>query len=168
MPELIAADFTSGWAYVRHDTELYLVRPPYGSEPPCPVAADAVAKAIAFHGIRPARGGFDGWDSVYAHLRERVAWERGDPPELGDDLRSALIADAPDEILTEYLDGLEGQLSRGDRRAAERLLPLISATGRARENSSVTARCRKLTLALRGRAADMPTRPRDLYSRAAA
>lgn len=120
MLELLALAAEDGWAYVRHNENVQLVRPPYSRNSSTTVSPDCVATAVARFGfaIPPVeQRRFPDWQALIAFLNAEVVHarsDRGQPLPAGD-VGQELLAFAPPETLRQFLDRVESELLPANR-----------------------------------------------------
>lgn len=114
MIDLLATAPDDGWAFVRHNGKIQLVRPPYQRWSLVDVDESVVEKAVKDHGFTAEKEGmiFSGWDQLIAHLKQQVVATR---KEQGHRVPQAatirgLIHKAPRRVLAQYLEKVESEL----------------------------------------------------------
>ncbi|MBT3266125.1 hypothetical protein HN371_03175 [Candidatus Poribacteria bacterium] len=112
MLEVLALAPADGWAYVRRDGVLLLVRPPYHNDTSLPVDESAVEAAVTKHGFVAADGEFADWPELIAHLRVLVAEAHPDLPSA-EEIGQAYWEVADEEDLGHALDHVEQELLPG-------------------------------------------------------
>jgi hypothetical protein len=130
MIELIALSRTDGWAFVRIEGDVILIKPPYGRRHVSHASESLVEKAVIGHGFAMVHRSYDDWPSLISFLRGEIEHARAElkiamPDE---EMMRELLADASDEILDRFLDRVEKELlPAGERDAAlQALTTLIS------------------------------------------
>jgi hypothetical protein len=130
MIELLAYTTEDGWAYVRTDRGIFLVRPPYARSAMTQGNEYAVEKAITMHGFIGSKEEFDDWRAVTAFLNDQVVAYRNAQaqiiPQPGD-AGKELLEFAPPEVLQRFLERLRDEwLSVGRwQEAQDLLLPIL-------------------------------------------
>lgn len=126
MHEILAVASEDGWAYVRTDNLIKLIRPPYSPSTTQNVTKSEVEKAILTQGFEapvPNRQ-FTDWSSLIGFLRDQIVAARaqwGRPlPNAG--IGEAALALAPPDILVSFLDRVERELLPGELDHAQKLL----------------------------------------------
>ncbi len=136
MLEILAASLRDGWAFVREEKRVRLVRPPYRTAQCAEVSQETVQKAILTHGFTPLDKSFDAWPSLIKYLEDQLVETRkaAGYPEVDLEKVRNLVGKAPNKVLQDYLHRVEKEfLPNGEFNAAESLLAqmLRSASVRA-------------------------------------
>jgi hypothetical protein len=129
MLELVAAALEDGWALVRKDEQLMLLRPPYRQSNVAYVSEDTVDKAVELHGFQSIRRSYDEWENLIGYLRhELTKAHRARFGAISDaELQQELLRDAPRSVLEEYLRRTELELlPNREWRAAVDLLTVMT------------------------------------------
>jgi hypothetical protein len=143
MLELVAISREDGWAYVRTDTGIRLVRPPYAQWSTTPVSEAAVEPAILNHGFTSVQRQFSQWKEVIEYLNGEICAARDATgqqlPENG--LGEQMLAFAPDDILMGFLERVDRELlPNGEWRSAEKILMAMLKLERIRQNMELGER----------------------------
>ena len=109
MLELIAVAPEDGWAFVRKDDRVWLIKPPYTVNAKIEVSGRAVDKALSDHGFHAAEGTFDGWRKLVIFLEQQVVANSPEPLPTADKVRR-LLRHAPAKVVEMYLDRIESEL----------------------------------------------------------
>ncbi|MBN2207944.1 MAG: hypothetical protein JW759_01420 [Candidatus Coatesbacteria bacterium] len=112
MLELLAIAAEDGWAYVRNETGIYLVRPPYAKSTRQFTDMHTVDKAVVGYGFTGMRKEFPGWEELIAFLREQIdASLKARGMELArSGLGEEMLRLAPPDVLARFLDRVENEL----------------------------------------------------------
>lgn len=113
MFELLAAAFEDGWAFVKCEREILLVRPPYHrSQGISKVPESTIEKAVHAYGFTVTKKSFPDWPSLIAFLRERLVETRRAHGRATPQTETILelVDYAPRDILENYLDRIESEL----------------------------------------------------------
>jgi hypothetical protein len=111
MIELLALAPEDGWAFVRSDGRIRLLRPPFGKRVHPEVAESEVARAVAVEGFEAADSRFEDWPSIFAYLEERFLASRPEPRgEVTPEVVERILSHAPPEALEGYLDRVDREL----------------------------------------------------------
>jgi hypothetical protein len=118
MLELLAMALEDGWAYVRSDDEIRLVRPPYTRRSSWIVSREAVNDALSRQGfVRPPaeRREFAGWRELIAFLEEQIVAARriAGAAALEDGIGEQLLDFAPPEVLRRFVERVRVELIPG-------------------------------------------------------
>lgn len=112
MLELLAVSFTDGWAFVRKDDRLLLLRPPYRTSNLLVVDESVLKRSIAEYGFEAASQEFDDWPALLALMRNELS--RVHSSLLGNMTEAAVMAellrDATQTVIEEYLDRIRTDL----------------------------------------------------------
>jgi hypothetical protein len=112
MLKLLASAPGDGWAFIKKDQRVVVIRPPYQQWTLTAVPEGTVEKALQHHGFVAQDRTFADWDSLIAHLREQFLAVRRDQglkvPDT-EELRSILHL-APAYLLAAFLDRVEMEL----------------------------------------------------------
>jgi hypothetical protein len=111
MIELLALAPEDGWAFVRSDGRIRLLRPPYGKRVHPEVAESEVARAVAVEGFEAADARFEDWTSIFAYLEKRFLASRPEPRrEVTPEVVERILRHAPPDALEGFLDRIEREL----------------------------------------------------------
>ena len=112
MLELLAIAEEEGWAYVRQQGHIYLVRPPYVKSALRLVDEDVVEKAVGIHGFTALRRPFGDWRELISFLNQQIVDTRkARGKELAESgLGGRLLKFAPPEVLSRFLDRIKKEL----------------------------------------------------------
>lgn len=133
MIELLAIAAEDGWAFLRRDGQVLVVRPPYRRHSLSEVSQATVEKAVSAHGFQVAQGTFDDWRSLVTFLREQIVEAReaqGQKVPEPDEVKR-LVGRAPPRVLERYLDRIDSELLPGREwnAALELLTTLLRLAG---------------------------------------
>lgn len=147
MIEMLAAALRDGWAFVRSDQRVRLVRPPYRTSF-CPEVSDeTVDKAVLSHGFTPIKESFEDWPSLIKYLEDQLVETRrsaGYPEPDIENLRN-LVAKAPAKVLHKCLDQVEEEfLPKGEFIAAESLVTQMLRSHLLRADDQLSERALSL------------------------
>lgn len=114
MIRLLAIAPEDGWAFVRSEARILLLRPPYGKRRhPC-VEEGVVTRAVTAEGFEAADRTFPDWAALFAHLEERFLAERTPlPAALAPESVERILRHAPHSALASLLDRIEHDLLPG-------------------------------------------------------
>ena len=143
MLELLAIAPEDGWAFVRRDGQLILIKPPYRDSSLVRVSEDIIEKAVSQHGFDRLQEFYPGWGPLIDFLRAELANVRKSKLDILDDaeLKFELLRDAPREILEDYLHRTESELiPSGEWRAALDVLTLLMRIDIVRQDASLYPR----------------------------
>jgi len=147
MLELLAISREDGWAFVRTDGNVHLIRPPYSGANRQTVPEDEVGAAVNKHGFSAASESFDTWKDLIGFLEEQVAESRAaSGQDMSDaELGKTLLRDAPAEILYQFLERAEREwLPQGKWSALENMLLDILTSPQAKEDGKLLDRAQAL------------------------
>lgn len=114
MIRLLAIAPEDGWAFVRSEDRILLLRPPYGKRRHPSVDESTVARAIAVEGFEAADQAFPDWPAVFAFLEERFLAERTPlPAALAPQSVERILRHAPASVLESFLDRIQHELLPG-------------------------------------------------------
>lgn len=138
MHDLLALSPDDGWAYVRVNERILLIRPPYRQATCVVVDEDAVEKAVGVHGFQAEEQCFPDWQELIVYLNNRVA---AFYKQLGQDLEKidlteSMLEFASSDVIGAFLKRVEHELL--PQRAwdhAERLLVRILKLPLLRDSS---------------------------------
>ena len=113
MIELLALAPEDGWAYVRTEKGIRLLRPPYINGTSSFVEEHTVEKAVCTHGFTAMTEHFADWGRLIDFLNQRVVESRQahgqtipEPGAMGQDM----LKMAPPDVLITFLDRVEREL----------------------------------------------------------
>jgi hypothetical protein len=137
MLEVIATAKEDGWAFVKKDEQVFLVKPPYRASNLIPVSEDVIPKAVTSQGFHWIHQEFNDWEGVVASLRAGL--KEAHDAVLGHvadaDLQRELLEDAPMDILEGYLRRTEEELlPNHEWRAATTVLTVLLKLDSIRNN----------------------------------
>ena len=145
MLKLILAAFHDGWAFVRDEQEVWLLRPPYRRET-MTLANDATfQRALLDPGFEPVDREFATWAELIELLRQTLVERspRRAPEEKA--AGRALLPYASVEVLQRYLDRVERELIPAKSwLSAQEILVALIATERARSDEALHRRAATL------------------------
>jgi hypothetical protein len=111
MIRLLALAPEDGWAFVRSEGQVRLLRPPYGKRTHPVVEESAVARAVAVEGFEAAEEDFADWADLFAALEQRFLASRPAPPAgLAPEAVERILRHAPPSALDGFLDRIECEL----------------------------------------------------------
>jgi hypothetical protein len=114
MIRLLAIAPEDGWAFVRSEDRILLLRPPYGKRRHPSVEKSTVAQAIAVEGFEAAGQAFPDWPAVFAFLEERfLAGRTPLPAILAPQSVERILRHAPASALESLLDRIQNELLPG-------------------------------------------------------
>jgi hypothetical protein len=126
MLELLAYAPEDGWAFVRKDEKITLIRPPYVSANEALTDESKIEPAIRLYGFTASRETFNNWDELISFLRSEILKSRhkqGRPLLEPGMAGKHLLELAPPEILMSFLERVEKELlPREEWDAAENVL----------------------------------------------
>ena len=123
--KLLAFTAEDGWALVRSDQSVLLVRPPYTRSNSSPGPERAVERAVAQHGFSASDQEFPDWLALVEFLNSQVRQTRATRGEHLNQqgLGSQMLEFAPEDVLVTFLDRVGSELlTSGLWASAERLL----------------------------------------------
>ena len=152
MIELLAIAPEDGWAFIRRDCQVLVVRPPYRLNSLSGASEATVQKAVSAHGFQVAQGTFGDWRSLVEFLREQIVEARKargqkvpEPAEV-----KRLVRHAPPRVLERYLDRIESELLPGrEWNAALELLTTLLRLDSVKKSSHLHSRAIELLEKLR-------------------
>lgn len=149
MLELVAAALEDGWAFVKTDEKLMLLKPPYRPSNLAIVSGEILEKAVICHGFHMLHRTYADWAALIEFLRSELAKARVGFAAISDaDLQYELLCDAPLEVVEDYLRRTEVELlPNGECSAAINLLSVLMKVDLVREDPVL----QKRTLALLNR-----------------
>lgn len=113
MPKLLAISRADGWAFVRDDGEISLVKPPYKRAFRSVVAGDAVEKAIQTHGFQATDVDFGDWADLVSYLQtglvETRKGNRSKAPDVTE-LAKDILGHAPLNVIKSCLQRVRTEL----------------------------------------------------------
>ncbi|SPF39518.1 hypothetical protein SBA4_2350005 [Candidatus Sulfopaludibacter sp. SbA4] len=140
MLELLAIAREDGWAFIKKDGQLILLKPPYRDSNLVRVCEDIIEKAVSLHGFEPIHESYPGWGPLVDFLRAELAKVRQSKLGILDDaeLKFELLRDAPREILEYYLHRTESELiPNGEWNAALDVLTLLMRVDIVRQDANL-------------------------------
>jgi hypothetical protein len=143
MLKVLAIAAEDGWAFVRTDDDIRVVRPPYWHSNTSSTSEYSVQAAIARHGFSPCDEQFADWEGLTAFLNEKV---RASRLARGEEIRrrglgAEILQFAPANVLESFLSRVETELlPPGDWDSAERLLHDMLKVPEVRKNDSLFSR----------------------------
>ncbi|MBZ5618263.1 MAG: hypothetical protein LAQ69_05925 [Acidobacteriia bacterium] len=143
MLELLAIAREDGWAFVRQDEQLMLVKPPYRQSNLARVSEEILEKAVSVHGFEPIQQTYPGWAPLIQFLRAELSKvHESKLGILGDaELKFELLRDAPREILEDYLHRTESELiPNGEFSAALDLTTVLMGIDTIRQDATLYSR----------------------------
>ena len=143
MLELLAIAPEDGWAYVRSDNRVYLVRPPYTPSNRTVVDERTVERAVQQHGFDAATQVLADWADLVGFLNDQVRRARSARGQVVTDegIGAQILQFAPAEVLGRYLDRVEAQLLPCDKwDPAERLLSDMLSVEAVQQDRSLLER----------------------------
>ena len=147
MFRLLAIAPEDGWAFVRRDDELLLVKPPYSQRTLSRVEEVDLERSLSLQGFQAENRSFADWGSLIAHLQAEIvaAHEaRGQSEPASEDIRE-LIHFAPHYILSNYLDRIEKELiPNREWEPALDLLTFLLGVEAVRSEATLYERTRRL------------------------
>lgn len=148
MLELLALAPADGWAFVRSDGRIRLVRPPYDQTASSTVTERVVETAVLNHGFN--RLGetkhFDSWQEFIGFLNSTVREARS-PEELGLGSGRRMLEYAPPDVLSGFLDRVERELVLSHKWvAALSVLAAMLELPRVRQDATLCARAADLVV----------------------
>jgi hypothetical protein len=143
MLKLLAAAFEDGWAFVKRNGEILLVRPPYYSWNLSVVSESTLEKAIHAHGFAITSESFNDWGTLTAFLQQRLVETRkaqGQAMPSSDAIRT-LVQYASENVLQSYLDRIQTELiPNREWKAALDLLTTLLRLDKIKKNSELFGR----------------------------
>jgi len=142
MLELLAIAREDGWAFVKKDEQLILIKPPYRDSNLVRVSEDIIEKAVSQHGFEWVQESYAGWGPLVDFLRTELSKVRQCELGMLDDaeLKFELLRDAPREILEDYLRRTESELiPGGEWNAALDVLTLLMRIDIVRHDANLYA-----------------------------
>ena len=154
MLRLIAIAPEDGWAFVKEEGSIHLIRPPYRKNNVSIASEATVEKAISTQGFVSEQKDFPDWRSLITDIQNRLIEARKEQGQSvpGPEAAQKLIQYAPQHIVESYLDRVETDLfpdSKWDA-AMDLLLALlkskrVKAAERLRERTtSLLEKCWEL------------------------
>ncbi len=114
MIDLLATAPEDGWAFVRRNGKIQLVRPPYQRWSLVDVDESVVERAVKDHGFtaQEENVSFSGWDQLIAHLKRQIVATRRAQGRHRPQTAAirGLIHKAPRKVLSQYLEKVESEL----------------------------------------------------------
>ncbi len=147
MLTLLAVASEDGWAFVRTDESILLVRPPYSHSNCRKVGEHAVEEGVTRHGFSACERDFADWRELIRFLNDLVRKTRDARGEqiVRQGLGAQMMQFASDDVLDKFLGRVETELvPSGSWEPAERLLIDMLKLPQVRQNSSLLARVSKL------------------------
>ncbi|MBI3681624.1 MAG: hypothetical protein HY235_14675 [Acidobacteria bacterium] len=143
--KLVAVAPDDGWAFVRSNGRLLLIRPPYRDGAWSVVSERILQEGVARHGFSVSALEFDEWKQVVDHLRQQMSasWQSR-PPLPANEVLETLIQHASVRILEAQLDNLSQLLEQeGKRKAVRKAIGVFLASEKVK-NSELYTRCVEL------------------------
>jgi hypothetical protein len=109
MPEILAVAAEDGWAFVKQDGRIFLVRPPYAQTGATEVPASAVERAVSAHGFQATARSFDSWGKLIEHLERTIVDAAAGRPRIEDAARK-LLRHASRETVVRFIDRIASEL----------------------------------------------------------
>jgi len=149
MLELLALAPADGWAFVRSDGRIRLVRPPYDQTTSSTVTERVVETAVLKHGFN--RLGetkhFDSWQELIGFLNGTIREERS-PEGLEVGIGGRMLEYAPLDVLSGFLDRVERELLPSHKwEAAQSVLTAMLELPRVRQDETLWTRATDLVIA---------------------
>ena len=114
MIQLLAIAPEDGWAFVRSEGRILLLRPPYGKRRRPSVEEGTVARAVAMEGFEAADQVFPDWIALFAFLEERfLAGRKPLPAALAPESVERILRHAPGSALEKILNRIEHEFLPG-------------------------------------------------------
>ena len=114
MLELLAVAPEDGWAFVRSESGVVLVRPPYRRSTMVDASNEAASSAVLRYGFSPPSDvtSFDDWRDLISFLVDKVRESRAETVrELSDSgIGAQALEFAPPEVVSSFLDRIEREL----------------------------------------------------------
>ncbi len=147
MIEILATALEDGWAYVKRDEDILLLRPPYEEWNVSPSSKATVEKAVSVHGFERLHRSFDDWDSLIGFLEESlmdVRRAQGQKMPSSDSI-TEIVKFAPKEVVYTYFNRVESELiPNREYQAAVDLLTKILESDNVRNDVQMYERARDL------------------------
>lgn len=114
MIQLLAIAPEDGWAFVRSEGRILLLRPPYGKRRHPSVEEGTVARAVAVEGFEAADQVFPDWLALFTFLEERfLAGRKPLPAALAPESVERILRHAPGSALEKLLNRIEHEFLPG-------------------------------------------------------
>lgn len=149
MLELLALAPADGWAFVRSDGRIRLVRPPYDQTTSSTVTERVVETAVLKQGFNRLgeTKNFDSWQELIGFLNGTIREERS-PEGLEVGIGGRMLEYAPLDVLSGFLDRVERELLPSHKwEAAQSVLTAMLELPRVRQDATLCTRATDLLIA---------------------
>jgi hypothetical protein len=166
MLTLLAVACEDGWAFVRTDESILLVRPPYSRSNCRSVGEHAVEEGVTRHGFSACERDFADWRELIRFLNDEVRKTRDARGEqiVREGLGAQMMQFASDDVLDRFLGRVETELlPSGSWEPAERLLIDMLKLPQVRQNPSLLARVSDLLSRTVKARKDTEARRQDIF-----